>query len=732
MPTVEFVLMTKYALSLSLALVLCSLLLFPSSSPCQQWEILMPRLEGPVHIKSDTASYDRGKGVFVVEGHVEITRGTLTLEADRVELNEITNDAAAEGHVVLREGGDVLKCDRLELNLQTQMGSITNGTLFTREGNFSITGERAEKLGEKTYRVYDASFTTCDITSPDWKFTAKRVDVTLEGYAVARGPVFYIRGIPVLYIPAGIFPVKRERQTGFLTPKFGHSSRYGPEVLTAFYWAIAKNMDATFYLDRLGDGRGRGWNEGIEFRYALRKDTDGEISFYYCDDQVERDNRWSGFLRHKQGVFQDYYLRANVALISDDDYVVDFDEYIPGERLIDARTMSQLESTIFGGRNWSRFNLLGEVSYIDDLTVETHRETLQRIPILHFVALKQGLPHTPLYFGGGSDYTRFWRLEGLRGNRLDLHPRLSFPLMLMKVIRFEPEAGFRETLYLPSNGPRNPSTGDRMMDEFETREIPDFTVSTSTILGRAYEEKWWNLERWKHQIEPEVSYTYIPRVNQSDLPVFNELDRIDYTNAVTYGLTNTVSGKIRQDGGGHTYRELLRFTVSQSYSFGEPFREEPRSGGGRYFSDIEAELWSNPFEYVNMQGDLRYNTSEGHLEGFNVYTALSDKRGDNLGLEYRFGRDEVENINVNLKVRLQEWLDLFYRNSYNILERRRFASVYGLEFRAKCWGIQLFVEDKNRTPLTVRDGELTRLQEDEIKFMIQVTLTGIGSVRQRF
>ena len=101
-------------------------------------------------------------------------------------------------------------------------------------------------------------------------------------------------------------------------------------------------------------------------------------------------------------------------------------------------------------------------------------------------------------------------------------------------------------------------------------------------------------------------------------------------------------------------------------------------------------------------------------------------------MEYRFGRDEVENINVNLKVRLQEWLDLFYRNSYNILEKRRFASVYGLEFRAKCWGIQLFVEDKNRTPLTVRVGELTRLQEDEIKFMIQVTLTGIGSVRQRF
>ncbi len=728
MPTIEFVLMTKYALSFCVVLVFCYLFLFPSSSPSQQWEMLMPRLEGPVHIKSDTLSYDRGKGIFVADGNVEITRGALTLQADRVELNEMTNDVVATGHVVLREGGDLLKCDRLELNLQTQMGSIINGTLFTKEGNFYITGQKAEKLGERTYRVYDASFSTCDITSPDWKFKAKRVDVTLEGYAVARGPVFYIRGVPVLYIPAGIFPAKRERQTGFLIPKFGNSSTFGPEVFTAFYWAIAKNMDATFYLDRLGDNRGRGWNEGIEFRYALRKDTDGEFSFYYNDDQVEDDERWGLFFRARQGLFRDFYAKANVAVISDDTYVVDFDEYIPGETLIDARTMSQLESTVFGGRNWSRFNLLGEVSYIDDLTVDTHRETLQRIPILQFVALKQGLPRTPLFFFWGNEYTRFWREEGLRGHRLDLHPRLSFPLMLMKAIRLEPEAGFRETLYLPSNGPRNPSTGDRMVDDFETREIPDFTVSTSTILGRVYEGKWWGLERWKHQIEPEISYTYIPRVDQDDLPFFDESDRIDYTNAVTYGLTNTLSGRIRQDPGRHTYRELLRFTVFQSYSFGEPFREEPRSGRGRYFSDIEAELVSNPSTYIDIRGDLRYNTSEGHLEGFNVYTGLSDKRGDALGLEYRFSRNEVENINVNLRVRLQEWLDLFYRNSYNILEKRRFTSVYGLEFRAKCWGIQLSVEDKNRTPLTVRDGELTRLQEDEITFMIQVTLTGLGSL----
>jgi LPS-assembly protein len=727
MPKIECVLMTKYALSLSLALAFCYLLFLPAPSTCQEWEIPMPQLKGPVHIRCDTLSYDREKGVFVATGRVEITRGTVTLEAERVELNEVTNDAVATGNVVLTEQGDRLTCDRLELNLRTQMGVITNGTLFTRKGNFYITGEKAERLAERTYRVYGASFTTCDITSPDWKFTAKRLDLTLEGYAVVRGPIFYIKGVPVLYVPVGIFPVKRDRQTGFLIPKFGYSSKYGPEVFTAFYWAIAKNMDATFYLDRLGDHRGRGWNEGIEFRYALRRDTDGELTFNFCDDQVADDERWGLFFKHRGGIWRDFYAKADVAVVSDDAYVVDFDEYIPGETLLDARTLSQLESTVFGGRNWARFNLLGEVSVIDNLTVEDHRRTLQRVPTLQFVALKQDLPRTPLYFGLETDYTRFWRREGIRGQRLDLHPKLSLPLLLLKAIRVEPEAGFRETLYLPSNGPRNPYTGERILDEFESREIPDFTVTTSTILSRVYEAKWWNFERFKHQIEPEISYTYIPRVGQNDLPMFNELDRIDYTNAVTYGLTTTASGKMRQIAGGSTVRELLRFTVFQSYSFGEPFWRET-SGRGRYFSDIEAKLWLNPSQYINVRGDLQYNPYKHYLDGVNVSAALSDRRGDSLGLEYSYSRDEVENINVNLTLKILDSLDLFSTYSYNIFEKRRIFSVYGVDFRAKCWGIRCYLEDTKESPLTIREGVPTRLVEDEIKFRIEVTLTGLGSV----
>ena len=94
----------------------------------------------------------------------------------------------------------------------------------------------------------------------------RELDVDVKGTGIAKGPVFYVEDVPVFYFPVVPFPVKRERQTGFLLPTVGYSSLYGPKVKTGFYWAMSKDMDSTLYLDYLGD---RGFKEGLEYRYAF-------------------------------------------------------------------------------------------------------------------------------------------------------------------------------------------------------------------------------------------------------------------------------------------------------------------------------------------------------------------------------------------------------------------------------------------------------------------------------
>ena len=61
--------------------------------------------------------------------------------------------------------------------------------------------------------------------------------------------VFYIKGIPVLYSPYIVLPIKTKRQTGFLIPTVGYNTMDGFKIKEAFFWAIADNIDATIYAD---------------------------------------------------------------------------------------------------------------------------------------------------------------------------------------------------------------------------------------------------------------------------------------------------------------------------------------------------------------------------------------------------------------------------------------------------------------------------------------------------
>lgn len=258
------------------------------------------KAEGPVDIEADELTYDRETQTYEGHGQVEVNRGDLSLKADHARVNMATKDLVAWGNVLLREGEDVIECQRLEVNLETQLGKIHQARLYLKDQNFHMIGGEVDKLGENHYRIRDGSFTTCDAKHPPWKFTAKEIEVkemALGGWGIAKGPLFYFEDIPILYFPWGIFPVRQERQSGFLMPGVGYSSTYGLGLKNGFYWAFAKNMDTTLYLDYLGD---RGFKEALEYSYAFTKETKGQANVYFIDDQVLHKDRYAFFVEHEQ------------------------------------------------------------------------------------------------------------------------------------------------------------------------------------------------------------------------------------------------------------------------------------------------------------------------------------------------------------------------------------------------------------------------------------------------
>jgi LPS-assembly protein len=694
-------------------------------------EVSTMKAEGPVDIEANELIYEKETQLYEAHGKVEVSRGDFSLKADHAQLNMATKELVAWGNVLLREGEDVIECQRLEVNIETRLGRIHQAKLFMKDQNFYVTGREAEKLGENHYRIRDGSLTTCDAKRPPWKFTVKELEVkemALGGVAIAKGPIFYLEDIPVLYFPWGAFPVRLERQTGFLIPQVGYSNKYGPEAKTGFYWAFAKNMDATFYFDWLGD---RGFKEGLEYRYAFTRETQGQAKLYFIDDQVLHKNRYAFFIEHQQKFPNDFYLKGDINHVSDHKYLQDYDEDLPEGAKIDSRSSRQLRSVLFGGKNWDRFSFLSQGAVYDDLTKESNDETVQKLPQISFYAHPQSLFKTPFFYDLASSYTHFWREKGVEAHRGDLFPRISYPMRLFNVLKLESDVGLRETLYKADNDPTNKYHG------WKSRETLEAGMEMSTEFYRVYDGEMvskisnlYKVSKWMHTIEPTIEYRYSPRVNQDDLPPFDEVDRIPYTNQITYGITQRLVGKPQKEGISSGPYEYAKLKIFQSYGLGDPLIDA--GGKKRSFSNIQGELWWNFGPYVSAHWDAALNPYQGSFDILNFLIKVKDRRNDVVQVQYRNTKGNVREINldntrgsvreINLDARVKTIAPLYLFGSfrYNLLEGMRVENIFGAEYQAQCWSAGFAFEDRNRSP----DGT----QKKELKFQVYFNLLNIGSV----
>jgi LPS-assembly protein len=672
---------------------------------------------GPIEIEADELIYDREQQVYHAHGQVEVIRGDLSLKAEHAQLNMATKELVAWGNVLLREGEDVLECERLEVNLNTRLGKIYQANLFLKDQNFHISGREIEKLGENVYRIRNGSFTTCDAERPPWKFTVKELEVTQGGSGIAKGALLYLEGIPILYFPWGSYPIRKDRQTGFLIPRAAYSNEYGAELKTAFFWAMRKDMDSTLYLDYLGD---RGFKEGLEYRYALTRDIKGKANFYFIDDQVYDNNRYAFFVQHDQKLPYGLYLKGDINYVSDNQYTRDFDEDLPWGARIDSRSLNVLRSNLFGGKNWDQYSLLADATFFQDLTQESNEQTVQKLPQISFYAHPQSLFKTPFFWDLTSSYTNFWRQQGLEASRWDLFPTISYPVRLLDVLKLESSVGARETLYRPRNDPAN------QLNEWESRETFVVDAAMSTEFYRVYDARkiskissLFGMAKWMHTIEPMVSYQYIPRVNQNDLPIFDEIDRIPYTNQITYGISQRLVGRPEKVGVESGPYEYARLNIFQSYSLGDPF-ERDSNGRGRYFSDIQAQFWWNFSPYATARLDAGLSPYGWYLNTLNALVNVRDRRNDALQLQYLFTRDNIQQLNLDLRVVTIPSLYLFGAIRYNLLEKFMVESIYGVQYQAQCWIFSFVVEDINGSP----DGT----QKKEMKYQFHVSLVGVGAL----
>jgi len=729
-------------------------LLFPADLFAADEDPLVGNLKDdpkqPWHIVADQLTSDDTAEQYIGKGNVVITKQGRKFTADFVRFDRKTMDLFAAGNVVMTVGDDVLKGSRMDMNLDTEIGTVYDGTIFIQKSNFFISGATLQKIGDKTFAADYATLTSCEGETPDWKITGKNVKVTMESFGVADHATLWARKIPVFYTPYMVFPMDQDRQSGFLFPQIGFGDRRGFEYNQPYFWAIDKSSDATFYAHYMEK---RGQKIGAEYRYVLDESSHGAVMMDgFSDDKVDdgtpENSKW-GFtgddairpnsdrywfrMKHDQTLAYGITAKLDLDVVSDQDYLHEFFDGYAGFDETDqyflkyfGRDLDDWDDAVRTNRlnlkkTWSKFNLNAEVRWYDDVINRRSNDTstvLQKLPFVEFNATKQQLFETPFYVDLDSEYANFYREEGEKALRIDFHPRVYLPINYSHYFTFEPSFGIRETFWYEDREQEATANGDAT----EFRHIYDVKADLSSEIYQTFRIQGEQLKAVRHSVRPRIIYNYIPDKDQSDIPRYDGIDRINDINVITYSLTNIFTSKSKIARGkehaklfqptvdsGYTYREFAWFKIQQSYDFNERIEDEP-------FSPIFAELNFAPYKYLSLKGDVTRSVYENYFESHNVAVNLNDNRGDRLFVQHRYKRKTSESLYTDLRVQITDRLSASVNYEKNLFNGNVLRTGIGLVYRTGCWSFS---------------GNFTE-EDDDRQFAFMIRLFGLGEYGQTF
>ncbi len=214
--------------------------------------------------------------------------------ADCIDYEPDTHQIIARGNVVFTNPEGRIAAETIEFNIQTGLGTFheANGLMSlgpkadrkqfgNQEPDVYFWGKTIEKLGPRKYHITEGGFTTCVQPTPRWDLRTGNVTLNLNDYAFARNTVLQVKGVPIFYFPFVYYPIQdSDRATGFLLPTYGTSTLRGQAFSNAFFWAIDRSQDLTFFHDWFTK-TGQGF--GAEYRYVANAQSYGNVRYYLLD-----------------------------------------------------------------------------------------------------------------------------------------------------------------------------------------------------------------------------------------------------------------------------------------------------------------------------------------------------------------------------------------------------------------------------------------------------------------
>jgi len=697
--------------------------------------------QGPWEIEAATLQYNQETGVYEAEGDVHGWRGAQEFWADRAAFNRRENTLEARGNVRLQMGEDYILADRVFLDMDTDTGTLQNGTIYVQQQNYYITGDLIEKTGKDTYRARGAGVTTCPGENPAWKLTGSHLSLRIEGYGWAKNVVLHAKGIPVAWLPAVGFPVKLKRSSGLLAPHMDQSDRKGFSFTQPYFWAISDNADATIYARAmekrgiLGAVQGR-WVGSPDTRITAvamgLSDDEQDLGtlqtqeWGYPGDPWDRPNsdRWwvvaKGDWESDGGV----KVKADVDVVSDQDFLREFDDGPAGffqveddfldtfHRGLESETDVVRKNRLFVQKNWLLTAASGEFAYNDNVAARRWLNTDSTLSVLPFVGVsgvRRPVGETPLAFSWDTTYRHYFREDGLRGHRADFTGRANLPFSLVRGLHLDPGVAFLQTAWVVDSWENTPTPDD---DRFFSRGMYELSADLSSGFLRDFslDASWTNGLR--HTFSPVLSWTFRPYGEESEAPAFDVVNRVESEHTLTLSLANGLWGRRGEN--------LVPFraawlSLSQTYDIEEAAEDDPAlfaaPGERRPWLPMDARLEVCPVSGFSLETGGDWSWYEDRFDEQWAALRFTHPVGHTACVEYRDVADTSETLHAQGALNLSDAWRVAGSVKHDFMADEVVESGVLVTYRAACWAVEASYEEDTY----------------DRSWSLMIELTGLGS-----
>jgi LPS-assembly protein len=624
-------------------LIVFFLLAFHVARPGEAQQLPSTRPGGIAEITASGPQRKEGD-LYIADKDVDVHYQGMRLQADHVEYNTDTSQVVARGRVIYDYQNEHLEADEAQLNVATNKGTFQNvrGTirldrrpnplLLLTQNPLYFEAKQVDRLSEDVYLVHHGWFTVCDPESPTWQFYAPEAKVTLEKSVALVNSDFRLYRIPLFWMPYATAPAGEHiRQSGFMLPILGNSNTKGFTFGDAFYWAPKTWMDATMGFEYFGK---RGPGERASLRARPFENTSIEYKYYGVEDredqggytqQLEVQSLWNHGWRFVTDLNQLSSLTFQLA------FAGTYTEAIN----------SEIRSAVFLTNNFHGFSFnvdsLNDKSFLQ-ITPELS-VVLRSAPEVSFSSVEQApWRNLPVYFSFSTFTGAVYRDDEFITTpnfvaRTEFAPKVTIPIHFGDWLGITTSATFRSTYYGDSFNAAGIVSGDSIL-----RNTGEFEVELRPPTLERYFERPGSRHRYKHTIEPVITYSYVTGVHDfADFIRFDSDATLTDTNQVEYGINQHLYLK---EGDGQPI-DFLSWKLVQDHYFDPTFGGALVTGQRNVFQALDS---ITPFAFAATPRDWSPIVSDVTLTPGGKYDAESI-------IEYDPQLKKVTTIGTLLKVK---------------------------------------------------------------------------------